>query len=171
MLDAPVSGGDIGARKGTLAIMVGGEEEDFDACHAIFEAMGSSIIYEGPAGSGQHVKMANQIAIAGAVSGVCEAISYTRKMGLDVTRMIDTIKGGAAGSWQLENLGPKMAAGNYDPGFYIKHMIKDLTLADEGADNEGLTLPILKAVRKMYEELEASGHGEDGTQGLIQYYD
>ena len=171
VLDAPVSGGDIGARKGTLAIMVGGEEEDFDACHSIFEAMGSSIIYEGPAGSGQHVKMANQIAIAGAVSGVCEAISYTRKMGLDVTRMIDTIKGGAAGSWQLENLGPKMAAGNYDPGFYIKHMIKDLTLADEGADNEGLTLPILKAVRKMYEELEASGHGEDGTQGLIQYYD
>ena len=134
VLDAPVSGGDVGAKKGTLAIMVGGEEEDFEACQDVLAAMGTSIIYEGPAGSGQHVKMANQIAIAGAVSGVCEAIAYTKAMGVDVDKMIETIKGGAAGSWQLSNLGPKMAAGDYAPGFYIKHIIKDMRIADEEAE-------------------------------------
>lgn len=170
VLDAPVSGGDVGAKKGTLAIMVGGEEKDFEACQEALAAMGTSIIYEGPAGSGQHVKMANQIAIAGAVSGVCEAIAYTKAMGVDVDTMIETIKGGAAGSWQLSNLGPKMAAGDYAPGFYIKHIIKDMKIAEEEAEGKELMLPILQRVCEMYQELERQGKGENGTQGLIEYY-
>lgn len=170
VLDAPVSGGDVGAKKGTLAIMVGGEEKDFEACQDVLAAMGTSIIYEGPAGSGQHVKMANQIAIAGTVSGVCEAIAYTKAMGVDVDKMIETIKGGAAGSWQLSNLGPKMASGDYAPGFYIKHIIKDMRIADEEAEEKNLVLPVLLKVCEMYQELEKQGKGENGTQGLIEYY-
>lgn len=170
VLDAPVSGGDIGAQKGTLTIMVGGKENDFEACHKIFEAMGSNIIYEGPAGSGQHVKMANQIAIAGAISGVCEAIAYTKAMGTDVDKMIETIAGGAAGSWQLSNLGPKMAIEDYTPGFYIKHFIKDMKIAEEEADEKNQQLPILQKVCQMFQELEAQGKGENGTQNLIEYY-
>lgn len=170
VLDAPVSGGDVGAKKGTLAIMVGGEKKDFEACQDVLAAMGTSIIYEGPAGSGQHVKMANQIAIAGAVSGVCEAIAYTKAMGVDVDKMIETIKGGAAGSWQLSNLGPKMASGDYAPGFYIKHIIKDMRIADEEAEEKNLVLPVLLKVCEMYQELEKQGKGENGTQGLIEYY-
>lgn len=170
VLDAPVSGGDIGARKGTLAIMVGGDREDFDACHCLFQAMGTSIIHEGPAGSGQHVKMANQIAIAGTVTGVCEAVAYTKAMGVDTEKMLRTIAGGAAGSWQLSNLGPKMAAGDYAPGFYIKHIIKDMMIAREEAEEKDLVLPILKKVCEMYQELEKAGKGENGTQGIIEYY-
>lgn len=170
VLDAPVSGGDVGAQKGTLAIMVGGDREDFDACYEIFSAMGTSIIYEGQAGSGQHVKMANQIAIAGTVTGVCEAIAYTKAMGVDTDKMIRTIAGGAAGSWQLSNLGPKMAAGDYEPGFYIKHIIKDMKIAEEEAEEKNLVLPILEKVCEMYQELEKEGKGNNGTQGLIEYY-
>ena len=170
VLDAPVSGGDVGAKKGTLAIMVGGEKIDFEACQDVLAAMGTSIVYEGPAGSGQHVKMANQIAIAGAVSGVCEAIAYTKAMGVDVDTMIETIKGGAAGSWQLSNLGPKMASGDYAPGFYIKHIIKDMKIAEEEAEGKELVLPILQRVCEMYQELEKQGKGGNGTQGLIEYY-
>lgn len=170
VLDAPVSGGDVGAKKGTLAIMVGGEKIDFEACQDVLAAMGTSIVYEGPAGSGQHVKMANQIAIAGAVSGVCEAIAYTKAMGVDVDTMIETIKGGAAGSWQLSNLGPKMASGDYAPGFYIKHIIKDMKIAEEEAEERELVLPILQKVCEMYQELERQGKGGNGTQGLIEYY-
>lgn len=170
VLDAPVSGGDVGAKKGILAIMVGGEKKDFEACQNVLAAMGTSIVYEGPAGSGQHVKMANQIAIAGAVSGVCEAIAYTKAMGVDVDTMIETIKGGAAGSWQLSNLGPKMASGDYAPGFYIKHIIKDMKIAEEEAEGKELVLPILQRVCEMYQELEKQGKGENGTQGLIEYY-
>lgn len=170
VLDAPVSGGDVGAKKGTLAIMVGGEKIDFEACQDVLAAMGTSIVYEGPAGSGQHVKMANQIAIAGAVSGVCEAIAYTKAMGVDVDTMIETIKGGAAGSWQLSNLGPKMASGDYAPGFYIKHIIKDMKIAEEEAEGKELVLPILQRVCEMYQELERQGKGGNGTQGLIEYY-
>ena len=170
VLDAPVSGGDVGAKKGILAIMVGGEKKDFEACQNVLAAMGTSIVYEGPAGSGQHVKMANQIAIAGAVSGVCEAIAYTKAMGVDVDTMIETIKGGAAGSWQLSNLGPKMASGDYAPGFYIKHIIKDMKIAEEEAEGKELVLPILQRVCEMYQELEKQGKGGNGTQGLIEYY-
>ena len=137
-LDAPVSGGDTGAKAGTLAIMVGGEEAVFERAKPIFEAMGKNIVYEGPAGSGQHTKMANQIAIAGAVSGVCEAIAYGRAEGLDLDRMLATIGSGAAGSWQMSGNGPKMVSGDFAPGFYIKHFIKDMRIADEEARDKGL---------------------------------
>lgn len=169
-LDAPVSGGDVGAKNATLAIMVGGDKAAFDACLPLFRVMGTSITHVGSAGCGQHVKMANQIAIAGAVSGVCEAVSYAKAMGVDPLCMIETISGGAASSWQLKNLGPKMANGDFDPGFFIKHFIKDMTIARDEADEKGLDLGILKAVRQMYCELEADGCGDDGTQAIIKHY-
>ncbi len=169
-LDAPVSGGDIGAEKGTLAIMVGGRKEDFDACADIFGAMGTNIRYEGKAGSGQHVKMANQIAIAGAVCGVAEAVSYAKVMGVDVNIMLDTISSGAAGSWQMSNNGPKMASGDYAPGFFIKHFIKDMKIADEEALSKGLSLTVLEDVCAKFKELESKGMGDLGTQAIIEYY-
>lgn len=169
-LDAPVSGGDVGAKNATLTIMVGGERPDFDACLPLFEAMGSSVVYEGAAGSGQHVKLCNQIAIAGAVSGVCEAVAYAKAAGIDTGVMLKTIGGGAANSWQLQNLGPKMAAGDFAPGFFIKHFIKDMRLADEQALAHGLTLEILQKVCAIYTALEAGGMGENGTQGVICHY-
>lgn len=171
VLDAPVSGGDVGAQKGTLAIMVGGEAADFEACKEMLGAMGNSIIHEGPAGCGQHVKMANQIAIAGTVTGVCEAVAYTKAMGVDTGKMLETITGGAAGSWQLANLGPKMAAGDYAPGFYIKHFIKDMKIAENEAEAKELMLPILQKVCEMFEELEKQGKGDNGTQGVMEYYE
>ena len=169
-LDAPVSGGDTGARNGTLAIMVGGDKAAFDECMPVFEAMGTNIRYEGKAGNGQHVKMANQIAIAGAVSGVAEAVRYAMAMGVDVDTMLDTISNGAAGSWQMSNNGPKMAKEDYAPGFYIKHFIKDMKIAIECAETKGVTLDVLKKVCDEYVQLENDGKGELGTQAIIEYY-
>ena len=169
-LDAPVSGGDTGAKNGTLAIMVGGDKAAFDECMPVFEAMGTNIRYEGKAGNGQHVKMANQIAIAGAVSGVAEAVRYAMAMGVDVDTMLDTISNGAAGSWQMSNNGPKMAKEDYAPGFYIKHFIKDMKIAIECADAKGVTLDVLKKVCDEYVQLENDGKGELGTQAIIEYY-
>lgn len=169
-LDAPVSGGDTGARNGTLAIMVGGDKAAFDECIPVFEAMGTNIRYEGKAGNGQHVKMANQIAIAGAVSGVAEAVRYAMAMGVDVDTMLDTISNGAAGSWQMSNNGPKMAKEDYAPGFYIKHFIKDMKIAIECAETKGVTLDVLKKVCDEYVQLENNGKGELGTQAIIEYY-
>lgn len=169
-LDAPVSGGDTGARNGTLAIMVGGDKAAFDECMPVFEAMGTNIRYEGKAGNGQHVKMANQIAIAGAVSGVAEAVRYAMAMGVDVDTMLDTISNGAAGSWQMSNNGPKMAKEDYAPGFYIKHFIKDMKIAIECAETKGVTLDVLKQVCDEYVQLENDGKGELGTQAIIEYY-
>ena len=169
-LDAPVSGGDAGARAGTLAIMVGGDRAAFDQMLPVFAAMGENIRYEGAAGCGQHAKMANQIAIAGALAGVCEALTYARKAGLDPSLLIDTIKSGAAGSWQLTGNGPKMVAGDFAPGFYIKHYIKDMRLADEESQDRGLQLPVLQLVKGMFEELARAGYGEEGTQALIRRY-
>ena len=171
VLDAPVSGGDTGAKAGTLAIMVGGEEAAFERARPILEAMGKNVVYEGPAGSGQHTKMANQIAIAGAVSGVCEAIAYGRAEGLDLERMLATISTGAAGSWQMTGNGPKMISGDFAPGFYIKHFIKDMRIAGEEAQDAGLSLAMLDRVLAMYRELDAQGLGDLGTQALIRYYD
>ena len=170
VLDAPVSGGEGGAAAGTLTIMVGGDREDFEKCRPLWDAMGSSAVYEGSAGSGQHVKMANQIAIAGTVAGVSEAMAYAMRQGIPVDRLIGTISGGAAGSWQLANLGPKMAAGDYAPGFFIKHFIKDMGIAVEEAQKAGLELPVLSQVLEMYRKMEKEGHGDEGTQGIIQYY-
>lgn len=169
-LDAPVSGGDTGARNGTLAIMVGGDKGAFDECMPVFEAMGTNIRYEGKAGNGQHVKMANQIAIAGAISGVAEAVRYAMAMGVDVDTMLDTISNGAAGSWQMSNNGPKMAKEDYAPGFYIKHFIKDMKIAIECAETKGVTLDVLKQVCDEYVQLENNGKGDLGTQAIIEYY-
>lgn len=169
-LDAPVSGGDIGAKNGTLTIMVGGDKDVYTQNLSIFSAMGSNVIYEGFAGSGQHVKMANQIAIAGALSGVCEAAYYSGAMNVDLDTMIRTISGGAASSWQLNNLAPKMVANDYTPGFFLKHLIKDLGIAIEEAKEKNIALPILDKVHSMCKTLEDSGFGEQGTQCLIEYY-
>ncbi len=170
-LDAPVSGGDTGARNATLAIMVGGDEAAFEACKEILAAMGSKLTYTGGAGCGQHTKMANQIAIAGAIAGVSEALSYARATGLDPQVMLEAIASGAAGSWQLSNQTPKMMVGDYAPGFFIKHFIKDMRIADEAAREAGAELGVLELVLAMYKKLEAAGDGELGTQALIRYYE
>lgn len=170
VLDAPVTGGDTGARAGTLTILAGGEKEVFDQCMPVFEAMGKNIKYQGKAGSGQHTKMCNQIAIAGALSGVCEAMAYGYANGLDVKTMVDSISTGAAGSAQLNAYGDRIMQKDFAPGFFIKHFIKDMRLAREGAKEAGLDLGVLDYVLSMYEKLDQDGHGEEGTQALIQYY-
>lgn len=169
-LDAPVSGGDTGAKNGTLAIMVGGDKKDFDALDKVFAAMGTNVKYEGEAGCGQHVKMANQIAIAGAVCGVAEAIAYGRKMGVDISTMLETISSGAAGSWQMSYNGPKMEIEDYSPGFFMKHFVKDMKIAIEEAHDRDLTLSVLEDVCKKYMELEEKGMGDLGTQAIIESY-
>ena len=169
-LDAPVSGGDTGAQKGTLAIMVGGDEAVFEQCLPIFEAMGKTIVYQGKAGSGQHTKMANQIAIAGCVAGVAEAVAYGKAAGLDLNIMLDTISGGAAGSWQLSNNGRKMLESDYAPGFYIKHFIKDMSIAKEEAQDRHLSLGILEKVLEKYQSLADAGLEDEGTQAIIKKY-
>lgn len=170
-VDAPVSGGDTGAKNATLSIMMGGDKEDCEACRPLFEAMGKTIVYEGPAGSGQHTKAANQIALGGAIAGVCEAISYARAAGLDVQTMLDSISQGAAGSWQMSNNAPRMLKGDFAPGFYVKHYIKDCNIALEEAGDRDLTLPVLQVVRDMYAKLAEDGLADDGTQTLIHYYE
>ncbi|MBF7070629.1 NAD(P)-dependent oxidoreductase [Aliarcobacter butzleri] len=166
-LDAPVSGGDIGAKNATLSIMVGGEKEDFEACKKLFEAMGKTIVYAGNAGSGQHTKMANQIAIAGVMAGVSEAIAYGKKMGLDIPTMLASISNGAAQSFHLTNNAPKMYKREFEPGFYIKHMVKDLKIANQEMPN----LKVLKDVLEIYEILEKNGDGDLGTQAICKYYE
>lgn len=170
-VDAPVSGGDVGARQGTLSIMAGGDKEDFDACLELFKSMGKTIIYEGKAGNGQHTKAANQIALGGAIAGVCEAITYARAAGLDVQTMLDSISQGAAGSWQMNNMAPRMLREDFDPGFFIKHYIKDMKIALEESDARELTLPVLMEVLDMYKTLDEKGMGDLGTQALIKYYE
>ena len=170
-IDAPVSGGDVGARNATLSIMAGGEKEVFEECKDILSCMGNNIIYEGKAGSGQHTKMANQIAIAGAVSGVCEAITYARNTGLDIEKMLNSISEGAAGSWQMNNMAPKMINRDFEPGFYIKHFIKDMKIAIEECKKCNSELVVLNKVLEMYEKLEEKNLGDLGTQALIKYYE
>ncbi len=169
-LDAPVSGGDMGAKNGTLSIMVGGDEDAFLQCMPLFSAMGTNIIYEGTAGSGQHTKMANQIALGGCIAGVCEAIRYAQSEGLDVEKMLASISKGAAGSWQMTYMAPRMLAGDFAPGFFIKHYIKDMKIAMEEAQNSGLNLKVLETVLEMYRTLEEKGFGNEGTQALLKYY-
>lgn len=170
-LDAPVSGGDVGAQKGTLAIMVGGEKADFEACYSIFECMGTNIVYEGKAGNGQHTKMANQIALGGVMASLCEAMTYSKSVGLDIDTMLSTISQGAAGSWQMSNMAPRIAKGDLNPGFYIKHYIKDMKIALEEAENAGVQMGMMEKILGMYEALEKEGFGELGTQALIKYYE
>lgn len=170
-LDAPVSGGDIGAKNGTLSIMVGGDQEAFGVCQPIFECLGTNIIFEGKAGSGQHTKMANQIALAGAIAGVCEAMTYAKQVGLDVQTMLDSISKGAAGSWQMTNMAPRILNGDLNPGFFIKHYIKDMDIATQEADEVSLQLQVLNEVLKMYKDLDEKDLGDLGTQALIKYYE
>lgn len=170
-LDAPVSGGDVGAQKGTLAIMVGGDRDAFDKMHDVFAAMGANIRYQGGAGCGQHTKMANQIAISGCVAAVCEAIAYAKRCGLDPQDMFDAISTGAAGSWQLTNNGQKIINGDYAPGFYVKHFIKDMNIALDEAQARDLDLTVLHMVRDKYDELAAQGGADEGTQALIKVID
>lgn len=170
-LDAPVSGGDVGAQKGTLAIMVGGDRDAFDKMHDVFAAMGTNIRYQGGAGCGQHTKMANQIAISGCVAAVCEAIAYAKRCGLDPQDMFDAISTGAAGSWQLTNNGQKIINGDYAPGFYVKHFIKDMNIALDEAQARDLDLTVLHMVRDKYDDLAAQGGADEGTQALIKVID
>ncbi|MEB3101543.1 NAD(P)-dependent oxidoreductase [Ferviditalea candida] len=169
-LDAPVSGGDIGAREARLTIMVGGEPEAFQAVEPILAAMGKNIVLQGPAGAGQHTKMCNQIAIASNMIGVCEAMAYARRAGLDQMRVLKSIESGAAGSWSLSNLAPRMVRNDFDPGFFIKHFIKDMSIAVEEAGRMGLSTPGLELSKSLYEELARSGEGDSGTQALYKWY-
>ncbi|RXJ02764.1 NAD(P)-dependent oxidoreductase [Anaerobacillus alkaliphilus] len=169
-LDAPVSGGEIGAKEARLAIMVGGDEADFQAVLPILEKMGSNIMLQGGAGAGQHTKMCNQIAIASGMIGVCEAVAYAEKAGLSAETVLQTIQTGAAGSWSLSNLAPKMIHGNFEPGFYIKHFIKDMTIALESAEEMGLLTPGLKLAKESYEKLAQQGQENSGTQALYKLY-
>lgn len=169
-IDAPVTGGDSGAKAGTLTILAGGDKEAFDACMPVFEAMGKNINYEGKAGNGQHTKMCNQIAIAGAIAGACEALTYAKGVGLDPQTMLDSISTGAAGSAQMSNVIPRIMKDDFNPGFFIKHFIKDMKLADEEAVDASVKLGTLEYVLAMYQKLEADGLGDLGTQALIKYY-
>ena len=168
-MDAPVTGGDTGAKNGTLSILVGGDKEDYEACHKVFEAMGTNINYEVGPGCGQHTKMANQIMIAGTLSGVCEAMRYAEAQGLDLHTLLDSVATGAAGSKQLDAFGKKIIDGDFAPGFFMKHFIKDMNLAVEEAESKGLDLKILKQVLENYRTLEEA-YGDLGTQTLIKFY-
>ncbi|MFD9624520.1 NAD(P)-dependent oxidoreductase [Peribacillus muralis] len=169
-LDAPVSGGDIGARDAKLTIMVGGDLDAFEANRGIFEIMGSNVVHQGPPGSGQHTKMCNQIAIASNMIGVTEAISYAKKAGLDPDRVLQSISSGAAGSWSLSNLVPRMVKGDFEPGFYIKHFIKDMKIALDEAEKMGMDAPGLSLSKSLYEDLAEAGEENSGTQALYKHY-
>lgn len=170
-LDAPVSGGDLGAKEARLSIMVGGSQADFDRASAAFEIMGKNIQLQGPAGSGQYTKMVNQIAIAAGMLGITEAMAYAKKSGLDPFQVLKSIETGAAGSWSLSNLSPRALKGDFAPGFFVKHFIKDMRIAIESADEMGLELPGLKLAKSLYDKLAAQGGEDNGTQALLKLYD
>ncbi|MED2253345.1 NAD(P)-dependent oxidoreductase [Brevibacillus parabrevis] len=170
-LDAPVSGGDVGAREARLTIMVGGDQEAFEAVEPLLAIMGKNVVLQGGPGAGQHTKMCNQICIATNMIGVCEAIAYAKKAGLDPARVLTSIEAGAAGSWSLSNLAPRMIAENFAPGFYIKHFIKDMGIALEAAEEMGLLTPGLALSKSLYEELAEKGEADSGTQALIKWFD
>lgn len=169
-LDAPVTGGDKGAREGTLTILVGGEQEDFQTVKPVLQAMGTKIRLMGPAGSGQHTKMANQIAIAGALSGAAEAMAYAKEKGLSMETVLEAISSGAAGSVQMTNVLSRAVEGDYQPGFFLKHFIKDMRIAKAEADSDELELPVLEDVLEISQELEKEGCGDNGTQIILKHY-
>ena len=168
--DAPVSGGDIGAREARLSIMVGGDVEVFEKIKPLFEIMGKNIVLQGPAGSGQHTKMCNQIAIASGMMAISEAMAYARKSGLKPETVLESIESGAAGSWSLTNLAPRVLKGDFAPGFFVKHFIKDMKIAIGSAENMGLDLPGLRLAKQLYEKLADRGCEDDGTQALFKLY-
>jgi 3-hydroxyisobutyrate dehydrogenase len=165
-IDAPVSGGDVGAREARLSIMIGGDKDAVEALQPCWEAMGKTIIHQGAAGAGQHTKMVNQTLIASGMVGVCEALLYAYKAGLDLPTVLQSVAPGAAGSWSLSNLGPRIIANNFDPGFFVEHFIKDMGIALDEAKRMGITLPGLALSHQLYIALKAQGHGRDGTHSL-----
>jgi 3-hydroxyisobutyrate dehydrogenase len=169
-LDAPVSGGDVGARNAMLTIMVGGDPAAFEAVEQLLHVMGRSVVLQGGPGAGQHTKMANQIAIASGMLAACEAMAYAQAAGLDPRRVLESIGAGSAGSWTLSNLAPRMLAGDLAPGFYVKHFIKDMRIALAEASARGLRLPGLELAERMYEQLADRGGSDMGTQALFTLY-
>ncbi len=166
-VDAPVSGGDIGAREARLSIMVGGDAEVVRQLHPLFAVMGQTIVHQGPAGAGQHTKMVNQILIASNMIGVCEALLYGHKAGLDLATVLQSVGSGAAGSWSLNNLGPRIIAGRFEPGFFVEHFLKDMGIALAESRRMGLALPGLALAEQLYRAVQAQGHGRDGTHALM----
>lgn len=165
-LDAPVSGGDIGARNAALAIMVGGKKEVFDRVRPLFEILGKNIRLMGGHGAGQHTKMCNQILVAGTMIGMCESLLYAVKAGLDMQAVIHAVETGAAGSWSISNLGPRIVRGDFNPGFVVEHFVKDMDIALRESAAMGISLPGLAMVHQLYVALKAQGHGRSGTQAL-----
>ncbi len=170
-IDAPVTGGDTGAKNATLTIFVGGDEADFKALAPIFNAIGKNIVYLGTAGSGQKAKIANQIALAGSLAGACEAFAYSKSAGLDIDKVFASISTGSAGSKQMTDIVKRGLDGNFDPGFMIKHLAKDLAIGTETSMIYGTSLPILALVLHELRKMESEGHGNEGTQSLLKYYD
>lgn len=166
-VDAPVSGGDVGARNGTLSIMIGGEEEAVERARPVFEAMGKTIVRQGGPGAGQHTKAVNQMLIAACIVGLSEALLYGRRAGLDLESVMESVSGGAAGSWSLSNYGPRMLAGDFEPGFFVDHFVKDMDIALREAASMRIPAPGLALARELYVSLQAQGLGQKGTQSLI----
>lgn len=166
-IDAPVSGGDVGARKATLSIMVGGRTKPVQAVMPLFELLGKKSVHQGGPGSGQHAKLCNQLVIAGTMIGCCESLLYGYKAGLDLNRLLDSIRGGAAACWTLENLAPRILQRNFDPGFFVEHFIKDMGIALEESKRMGLVLPGLALAQHLYRSVQAQGHGRSGTHALM----
>lgn len=166
-IDAPVSGGDVGAKEARLSIMIGGDRQAFEALRPCWEAMGRTIVHQGGPGAGQHTKMVNQVLIASNMIGVCEALLYGYKAGLDLNTVMESVASGAAGSWSLSNLGPRIINGRFEPGFFVEHFIKDMGIALAEAERMGLSLPGLALANQLYLALRSQGHGRDGTHSLM----
>ena len=166
-VDAPVSGGDVGAREARLSIMIGGDKQIVDALQPLFEKMGKTIVHQGPAGAGQHTKAVNQVLIAANMIGVCEALLYAFKAGLDLNVVLQSVSSGAAGSWSLSNLAPRAIAGNFEPGFFVEHFLKDMGIALAEARQMKLSLPGLALAEQLYRAVEAQGCARKGTQALL----
>jgi 3-hydroxyisobutyrate dehydrogenase len=166
-IDAPVSGGDIGAKAGKLSIMIGGDESVAKHLSPLFNLMGQTIVYQGGPGRGQHAKMANQILVASGMVAICEALLYASKAGLDLTTTLKSVSSGAAGSWALSNLGPRIVDGDYEPGFYVEHFIKDMGIALDESRRMNLCIPGLALAHQLYQSVAAQGHQKKGTQALM----
>jgi 3-hydroxyisobutyrate dehydrogenase len=166
-LDAPVSGGDVGAKNAALSIMIGGDAEVIEAVRPLLECMGKTLVHQGPAGAGQHTKMVNQILIATNMIGVCEALLYGYKAGLDLVTVLRSVGGGAAASWSLNNLGSRIIDRNFEPGFLVEHFIKDMGIALDEAKRLGLVLPGLALANQLYLAVQAQGYGRKGTHALM----
>jgi 3-hydroxyisobutyrate dehydrogenase len=166
-VDAPVSGGDVGAKNAALSIMVGGDKDVVEGVRPLLECMGKTIIHQGGPGAGQHTKMVNQILIASNMVGVCEALLYGYKAGLDLTTVLQSVGVGAAGSWSLNNLGPRIIDRNFEPGFFVEHFIKDMGIALEESKKMGIVMPGLALANQLYLAVQAEGYGRKGTHALM----